>query len=181
MSDIVENFLTPEDKKRYIDAFLPHLAALRARAGISQDELSNMVGISRQTYGTVERSLRDLSWNTFLSLLLFFDYNSETHDVLRACGAFPTDLIAKFNAGNGATGQNALDIMFSEEQKRIMDELDDQALRAIKTTIMLEYGRCAQLSSDAVIKAFDGVNFNLRQEDAEADQALKMIRMRKKK
>ena len=38
-------------------------------------------------------------------------------------------------------------------------KLDDRALHAIKTVIMLEYLRCSKLPNDKVIKVFDNLNF----------------------
>ena len=84
--------ITNEKKQEYISRLLPHLASLRAKAGLSQDELAGLVGVSRQTYCLTESGARGLSWNTYLSIVMFFDYNQRTHDLLRGTGAFPEDL-----------------------------------------------------------------------------------------
>ena len=60
---------------------------LRAKIGLSQDELSNIVGISRQTYSSIETNKRKMSWNTLLSLLLVFGYNEKTATMLEMSGA----------------------------------------------------------------------------------------------
>ena len=65
---------------------------LRTKKGLSQDELSNIVGISRQTYSAIETNKRKMSWNTFLSLLLVFGYNEKTATMLEMSGAFPVEL-----------------------------------------------------------------------------------------
>lgn len=87
---------TPEildvDKDRLISILTEELPVLRARVGLSQDELSNIIGISRQTYSTIETNKRKMSWNTFLSLLLVFGYNEKTSAMLEASGAFPIEL-----------------------------------------------------------------------------------------
>ena len=72
-----------------------HLAALRAKAGLTQEELSSLVGISRQTYYAYENKKRVLPWNTYLSLLLFFDTNVNTHSMLRDVGAYPMELMRR--------------------------------------------------------------------------------------
>lgn len=70
------------DKDRLISILTEELPVLRARVGLSQDELSNIIGISRQTYSAIETNKRKMSWNTFLSLLLVFGYNEKTSVVL---------------------------------------------------------------------------------------------------
>ena len=66
------------DKDRLISILTEELPVLRAKVGLSQDELSNIIGISRQTYSAIETNKRKMSWNTFLSLLLVFGYNEKT-------------------------------------------------------------------------------------------------------
>lgn len=80
------------DKDRLISILTEELPVLRARVGLSQDELSNIIGISRQTYSAIETNKRKMSWNTFLSLLLVFGYNEKTSAMLEASGAFPSEL-----------------------------------------------------------------------------------------
>lgn len=89
--------ITEEEKNKFIDALTNELTALRAKSGLAQGELAKMVGISRHTYGEIERGKRRMSWNIYLSLILFFDYTNATHDMLRKLSAFPTDLVNKLN------------------------------------------------------------------------------------
>lgn len=53
-----------------IEMMTENLASLRAKADITQGEISNLIGISRQTYYAIETGQRTMSWNTYLSLLL---------------------------------------------------------------------------------------------------------------
>lgn len=80
------------DKEHLISILTEELPVLRAKIGLSQDELSNIIGISRQTYSSVETGKRKMSWNVFLSLLLVFGYNEKTSAMLEASGAFPPAL-----------------------------------------------------------------------------------------
>lgn len=82
-------------KENCIEIMVENLVALRAKAGITQEELANLVGVSRQTYYAIETNRRALSWNTYLSLLLFFDTNINTHVMLRDLNAYPVDLMKK--------------------------------------------------------------------------------------
>ena len=78
----MENFtkwaITDKEKEKYIDALSNELIMLRNKAGVSQEELSYIIGVSRQTYGSIERKNRKMSWSTFLALLMFYDYNKNT-------------------------------------------------------------------------------------------------------
>lgn len=56
--------LTANEKDRLIVALTPELATLRTKAEISQEELAELIGVSRQTYGALERGARKMSWNT---------------------------------------------------------------------------------------------------------------------
>lgn len=80
------------DKEQLISILTEELPVLRAKVGLSQDELSNIIGISRQTYSSIETNKRKMSWNVFLSLLLVFGYNERTSVMLEASGAFPPEL-----------------------------------------------------------------------------------------
>ena len=61
-------FLSDDEKKAFINALMPELALLRAKADVSQEQVANLIGISRQTYGAIERGNRKMSWSTYLSL-----------------------------------------------------------------------------------------------------------------
>lgn len=80
------------DEDKLIEILTEELPALRAKVGLSQDELSNIIGISRQTYNAIETKKRKMSWNTFLSLILLYGYNEKTTGYLETVGAFPTSL-----------------------------------------------------------------------------------------
>lgn len=79
-------------KNELIDVISKELVALRAKSGVSQEELSKSIGISRQTYQAIETGKRKMTWRTYLALLLFFDYNPMTHDMLRSLNVFPDEL-----------------------------------------------------------------------------------------
>ena len=66
--------------------------------------------------------------------------------------------------------------------KKLTDEdirscLDEKAIHAIETVIMVEYARCNNMSSEAVIKAFEGRRVSHTSENTvKAKRALKAIR-----
>ena len=169
--------ITESEKKTFIEALSNELPALRAKAGVPQDELAKLIGISRQTYGAIERKAREMSWSTYLSLILFFDYNKSTHSMLRNLSAFPAQLIDRFNDGKYVTELNLEDVSGISIDD-INEKLDSQALYAIRTVIMLEYARCNNLTGDAVIKSFDGRSFvnTVTPKDISVKKSLKNIR-----
>lgn len=155
MESVSKWFLTDEEKDGFIAMLTPHLAILRAQAEVSQEELANLIGISRQTYSSIERKIRQMSWNTYLSLVLFYDHNQKTHQLMRHLSLFPTELILRFNEGVDFSSFEFSQFL-GEKTQEIVDKLDDQALQAVRKTIMNEYARCTNLPEKAVIKAFDG-------------------------
>ncbi len=169
--------LTTEERTEYIEALTAELAPLRAKAGISQGELSNMIGVSRQTYSAIEGRKKPMSWSTYLSLVLFFDYNITTRDMLRALPAFPEHLINRMNEGKSME-QGILN-QAGGELNEILKELDDQARHTIKTMLLVEYARCKNIPGDVVVKAFDGLDLSGNSADAPTEAALRNIRKRK--
>ena len=83
----------PEDKREdVINILTEELPMLRAKLGISQENLCDIVGISRQTYSGIETKKKKMSWSVFLSLLMLFTNNEKTASIIRIAGAFPDDL-----------------------------------------------------------------------------------------
>lgn len=80
--------VTKREKDELIDSLTPMLPVLRATIGISQGEIADYIGVSRQTYCALEVGKRKMSWNTFLSLFLFFISNSETNNLLKTKKGF---------------------------------------------------------------------------------------------
>lgn len=65
-------------KRRLINALKNDLPVLRARVGLSQEVLADKIGISRQTYSSIETGKREMAWTTFLALVAFFQNNEQT-------------------------------------------------------------------------------------------------------
>lgn len=177
MEDTSKWLLTDEEKSKFIAALTPHLAILRTQAEISQEELANLIGVSRQTYSAIERKIRIMSWNTYLSLVLFYDHNQKTHQLMRQLSLFPTELIIRFNEGTDFSSFEMSQLLGDKTQD-IVGCLDAQAQQKIRQTIMQEYARCTQLPSSAVIKAFDGSSYmptTVTERDIQALNAIKAI------
>lgn len=95
--DNVNSSLNKDTLMRKLTSYLP---ALRAKIGVSQDEISKIIGISRQTYSAIETGKRVMSWNTFLSLILFFGCNEGTAEMLDGIGVLTPELNALLSTNN---------------------------------------------------------------------------------
>ena len=60
------------------------LPVLRAKARVSQEDIANKIGISRQTYSSIETGKREMSWTTFLALIAFFQNTESTKQMLNS-------------------------------------------------------------------------------------------------
>lgn len=182
---MVENLtkwqIKDKEKDELISVLTPELVLLRTKAEISQEDLASIVGISRQTYGAIERKTRKMTWNTYLSLIMFYDYNQKTHSMIHSMGIFPKEIIKRFNDGAEPT---TVDIgsFLSGDMKNIVESLDEQAIRSIRTMIMVEYARCTETPGEVVVKSFDGVSFTSNHDNAhlETATALKNIKESRK-
>lgn len=83
--------LTEARKEELIAALTKDLIVLRAKAAKSQEELAESIGLSRQSYSSIECGKRKMTWRTYLALLFFFDTNPQTHDTLRQINVFPVE------------------------------------------------------------------------------------------
>lgn len=168
--------LTKAQQKGYIAALSQDLVILRAKLGISQAELSNAIGVSRQTYSAVENGYREMSWNTYLSLICFFDNNATTHQMLRQTKAYPFEMFSRFNDGKDPDEGRVNAI--AGVPASMTEQLDEQAFHVIRTVVMLEYARCTGLPSEEIIKTFDGVSLSPvgQTQEAKMVEAIRKLR-----
>lgn len=166
--------LANDEKERLISELTDELITLRTKANISQSELSNLIGISRQSYGSIERKTRRMTWNTYLSLIFFYDYNKKTHKLLHSLGAFPHNLIKQFNDGV-MPGAINLEAFLGDMASSVMNALDEQAYHSIRTLIMVEFARCTETPGDVIVKSFDGANFNFKPLPSQDTTVLKAL------
>ncbi len=134
--------LSNQDKAQCIDLLTKHLSVLRAKAGLSQSELSRMVGISRQTYSAAESGHRRLSWEVCLALLFFFEHNPDTREMLHSLGVLPP--VLRFDSTRETCG----DLL------ALADALDAQGKHTLLTVLLVEYARCSGQPIEQLLQAF---------------------------
>lgn len=171
--------MSEEEKERLIENLVEELPVLRIKLGISQDELAGLLGITRQTYSSIETKKRKMLWSIYLSLILIFDYSEQTHDLIHKSGIFPQ----KFFLGRATQKEVETISSFIEMgDDDLKNHLDEQAIHAIETVIMVEYARCNKMTGDAVIKAFDGKRLSqISEKDVKVKNALDNIKAGSKK
>lgn len=79
-------------RKRLIKKLTYELPVLRARLGVSQADLAEKIGVSRQTYNSIETGKREMNWTTFVALIAIFQNNRETRNMLYRIDSFSEEL-----------------------------------------------------------------------------------------
>ena len=72
-----------ERRQEIIKKLTYELPVLRARIGASQAEIADRLGISRQTYCSIETGKKDMNWTTCVALFAVFHSNAETREMLK--------------------------------------------------------------------------------------------------
>lgn len=122
------------EREQLIGCLVDELPVLRTKLGVSQTEIADMIGVSRQTYSSIET--RKMTWSIYLSLILVFDCNSKTHDYIRGRSLFPEEIIISTEA----TPLN-LNNSFAKLENRTI-RFDEMAIQKIETVFLSEYVRC---------------------------------------
>ena len=84
------------NKEHYMKNMADNLAMLRAKAGLKQEDLCQLIGVSRQTIVSAEKTGK-LSWNTYLSLVFLFSQNSEIQTILEFLDIYPKEFKSLFD------------------------------------------------------------------------------------
>ena len=80
--------LLSSKRRELIDALIIELPVLRARIGASQADISERIGISRQTYNAIENGKKSMSWTVFLALDAVFSNDERTLQMLNSIDIF---------------------------------------------------------------------------------------------
>ena len=69
-----------------------NMPMLRMKLGITQEEIAEIIGVSRHTIISIENKKRPMTWNTYLSLVLVFSGNPDTMLLMKVMGVVTDDL-----------------------------------------------------------------------------------------
>ena len=166
--------VTPKERMQYVQSLTRLLPVMRTAAGISQEELANSVGVSRQTLSSIESGKRKMAWPTYLALVLFFLSNRSTQRIFRESEAYPEKIIGEFDGS--FFEKEVSQTKISEDFLKMMGFLDEQGIHTLKTTLMLEYARCTKQSGEAVLKSFNGMDYSFDLIDSDQQRAMRSLR-----
>ena len=75
-----------------IKNMVDNLPMLRKKLDISQKELADMIGVTRNTITNIECRKTNMTWNMFLSLILIFTKNKDTDKLLNILEIYTDEL-----------------------------------------------------------------------------------------
>ena len=89
-----------DNRNKMIELLRNELPVLRAKARVSQEEIAEIIGISRQTYSSIETGKREMSWTTFLALFAYFQNNANTNNMLNGIDGLVEGVITILEPSN---------------------------------------------------------------------------------
>ena len=81
-------------KERFIDNMADNMPVLRKKLRLSQENLADIIGVSRYTIMLIENKKRKMTWTMFLALFLVFSHNEQTAVLLETFG-IDNDVLTK--------------------------------------------------------------------------------------
>ena len=93
----MSDYISPECRQELCKLMASNLSTLRAKASITQDELADRLGLSRQTISAIENEKREMLWSTFSILIMFFARNNEIKLLMIAMGIINDDVEKTFD------------------------------------------------------------------------------------
>lgn len=76
--------LSEAEKTEYCVALGEHLKKLRAIAGLTQDDLESLCGISKERISRIENGAYIMRWSQFVNFIMVFTMNANTKEYLIA-------------------------------------------------------------------------------------------------
>lgn len=81
--------ISDAEKKELITHLTSNLKTLRAKGNLTQEDIANAIGISRQTYNMIECQKTPMAWNLYLSIVFLFSSRADTKELLEILKVFP--------------------------------------------------------------------------------------------
>ena len=82
-----------------MDEMSRDMASLRLLLGITAEEMGNLLGVSGNTYKSLEAGKKEISWDQYMALLFVFRYNDRTSPVTDLLGLYPEPLKVRMKKG----------------------------------------------------------------------------------
>ena len=76
--------LSEEEKQDFCALLASHMKRLRAIAGLTQDRLEELCGISKERLSRIENSAYPMKWSQFINIVMIFTMNANTKEYLIA-------------------------------------------------------------------------------------------------
>lgn len=115
-------------KEKYTDLMAESLPTLRMRLGINQDELAELIGSSRQMLSLIERKIRPMMWDTFMSIMYVFRSNYETRDMMVFMGLYTDELVQFLNISHEDNSVPVTKVAAFGGEEESSSELDIQKI-----------------------------------------------------
>jgi len=86
------DFINSERKQELCKILASNLPTLRTKADMSQQELADRLGFTRQTISAIEGKKRDMQWSTFSAIVLLLSKDSEVCLMMAVIGILGDDV-----------------------------------------------------------------------------------------
>ena len=91
------DYISDKRKQELCQTLAANLPTLRAKSGISQNELADRLGFSRQTISAIEGQKREMQWSTFSTIVLFFSKDQEIYRLMLVMSIMDEDVMTMLN------------------------------------------------------------------------------------
>jgi hypothetical protein len=95
MEEAMSNNIDDINKLKHslMEQFRDELPVLRAKGRLSQENIAEKIGISRQTFNAIETGKREMNWTTFLALVALFQNNEQTRNMIESMDGFNEGMV----------------------------------------------------------------------------------------
>ena len=92
--------LSEESKSNAVKNMSDNLVALRTMLHLTQAQLAEIMGVTRQTLVLYETGKRVMTWNTFLSFMFIFTQKRETRELLNILNIYTDEMKELYDNDN---------------------------------------------------------------------------------
>ena len=94
---IIPVWVNDKRRQELCNLLASNLPTLRAKANVSQNELADRLGFSRQTISAIEGLKREMQWSTFATIVLFFSKDEEIYRLMLVMSILDEDVMTTLN------------------------------------------------------------------------------------